>query len=162
MKIRNIAPTDLDVVLALNQGALDAVGPLDLERLSWIVSLAENALVADIDGEIGGFVVTLGPGTAYDSPNYAWFGHHFGEHPYTYLDRIVVAPGHRRTGIASLLYDAVEGRSPVGLEVYCEPPNVASLAFHAARGYEEIGRQPQSNGKTVAMLVKPNQQGDTP
>lgn len=153
--IRPIETRDLEAVLALNQGNLDGVGPLDAERLAWIVSLADRALVADVAGDIGGFVIALGPGTAYDSPNYAWFEQRFEAH--TYLDRIVVAPGHRRTGIASSLYDAIEGSRPVTLEVYCEPPNEASLAFHAARGYEEIGRQPQSNGKTVAMFVKQGQ-----
>jgi predicted GNAT superfamily acetyltransferase len=42
----------------------------------------------------------------------------------------------------------------VTLEVYAEPPNAPSLAFHAARGYEEIGRLPQANGKIAAMLIK--------
>jgi predicted GNAT superfamily acetyltransferase len=31
---------------------------------------------------------------------------------------------------------------------------VASLAFHAARGYVEVGRLLQTNGKTCSMLVK--------
>lgn len=155
MNIRPIEERDLDAVLALNQGALDGVGPLDPERLDWIVGLADRALVADIDGAIGGFVMTIAPGSAYDSPNFAWFERHFAADPYVYLDRIVVAPDARRTGVASALYGQVEGAHPVALEVYCEPPNIASLAFHAARGYVEVGQQPQSNGKTVAMLVKP-------
>jgi len=152
MYIRPIEPADFDSVLALNQGALDGVGPLDADRLQWIVGLADQALVADVDGDIGGFVITMPPGTAYDSPNYAWFEERFDSH--CYLDRIVVAPTHRRTGIASQLYDEIERTLPVTLEVYAEPPNEPSLAFHAARGYDEIGRLPQSNGKVVALFVK--------
>jgi predicted GNAT superfamily acetyltransferase len=38
--------------------------------------------------------------------------------------------------------------------VYAEPPNAGSLAFHAARGYVEIGRLEQAGGKVAAMLVK--------
>lgn len=152
MTIRPIGPADLDGVLALNQGALDGVGPLDAERLQWIVALSDQALVADVDGDIGGFVITMPPGTAYDSPNYAWFEERFDTH--CYLDRIVVAPTHRRMGIASQLYDEIEQTRPVTLEVYAEPPNEPSLAFHAARGYEEVGRLPQSNGKVVTLFVK--------
>lgn len=152
MEIRPIEPTDFDAILSLNQGALDGVGPLDMERLEWIVSLADQVLVADIDGAIGGFVVTMTPGTAYYSPYYAWFEERFDD--YCYLDRIVVSPAHRRRGIASRLYDEIEQDLPVALEVYAEPPNVPSLAFHAARGYQEVGRQPHVNGKIVAMLLK--------
>jgi len=152
MKIRPIRSSDLDTILALNQGALGGVGPLDADRLQWIIGLADQALIADVGGDIGGFVITIAPGTAYDSPNYAWFEDRFDRH--CYLDRIVVAPTHRRTGIASQLYDAVERTLPVTLEVYAEPPNGPSLAFHAARGYEEIGRLPQDNGKIAAMFVK--------
>ncbi|MDQ3156322.1 MAG: GNAT family N-acetyltransferase [Actinomycetota bacterium] len=150
--IRPIEPADCDAVLALNQSALDGVGPLDTNRLQWIVGLSDRALVADVDGDIGGFVITMPSGTAYDSPNYAWFEERFDNH--CYLDRIVVAPTHRRMGIASQLYDEIERTLPVTLEVYAEPPNGPSLAFHAVRGYEEIGRLPQSNGKVVALFVK--------
>lgn len=152
MAIRPIRSTDLEAVLALNQGALDGVGTLDTDRLRWIVGLADQALVADVDGDIGGFVITIAPNTAYDSRNYAWFEERFDAH--CYLDRIVVAPTHRRRGIASMLYDRIEQTLPVTLEVYAEPPNEPSLAFHAARGYEEIGRLSQGNGKVAAMFVK--------
>ncbi|MEJ7757443.1 MAG: hypothetical protein WKF83_15050 [Nocardioidaceae bacterium] len=43
----------------------------------------------------------------------------------------------------------------MALEVYAEPPNEVSLAFHAARGYTEVGRSTQDNGKVSAMFVKP-------
>ena len=152
MAIRSIQSSDLDAVLALNQGALDGVGTLDADRLQWLVGLADQALVADVGGDIGGFVITIAPGNTYDSPNYRWFEERFESH--CYLDRIVVAPTHRRTGIASILYDRIEATLPVTLEVYAEPPNEVSLAFHAARGYEEIGRLPQDNGKVAAMFVK--------
>ena len=152
MQIRTVASSDLDAVLALNQGALEGVGTLDADRLQWIVGLADQVLVADVGGEIGGFVITFAPGTAYDSPNFRWFEERFDRH--CYLDRIVVAPGHRRSGIASILYDRIERTLPVTLEVYAEPPNEVSLAFHAARGYEEIGRLPQATGKIAAMFVK--------
>jgi len=153
MTIRPIRSTELDAVLNLNQGALEGVGTLDAERLRWIIGLADRALIAqDANGLLAGFAITIAAGTAYDSPNYAWFEERFDT--LCYLDRVVVAPTHRRTGVASLLYNEIERTLPVTLEVYAEPPNHPSLAFHAARGYQEIGRLPQVNGKVAAMFVK--------
>lgn len=156
MRLREYDEQDAELVLALNQSNLDAVGPLDQQRLGWLVSLAERVLVADDDGAVAGFVVLIGPGSAYDSPNYRW---HAQRRSALYLDRVVVAPTARRRGIGTLLYDAAEELAgPYGaitLEVYAEPPNEVSLAFHASRGYVEVGRLSQEGGKVAAMLVKP-------
>ena len=155
MQLREYDPQDAEQVLSLNQSNLDAVGPLDVKRLPWLVGLADSVMVVDDDGTIAGFVVLVGPESGYDSPNYRW---HSDRRTSLYLDRVVVAPTHRRRGIGTLLYDAAEERAvPYGamtLEVYAEPPNAGSLAFHAARGYVEIGRLEQAGGKVAAMLVK--------
>jgi uncharacterized protein len=96
----------------------------------------------------------------YASENYRWFEARGVDH--LYVDRVVVAPHARRRGVAGMLYDAVEEAARAGgrLEVTCEvnvrPRNDASLAFHAARGYVEVGRQETDGGsKTVAMLARP-------
>ena len=51
--------------------------------------------------------------------------------------------GFRRRGIASALYDAMESsRAPHGrmvCEIYSDPPNDVSIAFHTSRGYREVG-----------------------
>jgi uncharacterized protein len=156
VQLRPYSSSDAASVLALNQANLDGVGPLDPERLRWLVTMTSQALVAEDDGTLAGFALVFPPRTAYDSSNYAWFGERWRD--FGYLDRIVVAPTHRRRGIAGLLYDAAEeGARPSGrllCEVYVEPPNEASLAFHAARGYTEVGRLLQANGKTCTMLAK--------
>lgn len=156
LTLRPYVATDAGAVLALNQDHLDAVGPLDAVRQAWLMSLADTCLVADAGGEVAGFVVTVAPGTAYDSPNYRWFEAAYAD--FAYLDRVVVSEAHQRRGIGSLIYDAVEEqarrRGRVTLEVYAEPPNVGSLAFHAARGYVEVGRLAQGNGKVAAMFAK--------
>lgn len=155
MQLRDYDQQDAGQVLALNQSHLDSVGPLDEERLAWLVDLAERVLVADDDGTVAGFVVLVGPDSRYDSPNYRW---HADRRTALYLDRVVVAPTHRRRGLGTLLYDAAEEMAvPYGamtLEVYAEPPNEGSLAFHAQRGYVEVGRLGQAGGKVAAMLVK--------
>ncbi len=151
--------TELETVLTLNQANLDGVGPLDDDRLRWLLGMATadgQALVADDGGAVAGFAMVFDRGTDYDSSNYRWFGERFDA--FGYLDRIVVAPGHRRRGVGTLLYDAAEeGAASSGrllCEVYVEPPNVASLAFHERRGYVEVGRVLQANGKTCVMLEK--------
>jgi uncharacterized protein len=153
---RPYEPSDADAVLALNQSALDAVSSLDAERLVWLVGLADRCLVVTDGDRVAGFAVLIGPGTAYDSINYAWFTQRYDG--FGYLDRIVVDPAYRRTGVGSRLYDAAEAASArhgrMTLEVYVEPPNEASLAFHRARGYVEVGRLAQSNGKTCAMFAR--------
>ena len=156
VRLRPYEKRDAAVVLDLNQSNLDGVGPLDADRLTRLVGMATQALVADDNGTLAGFALVFGPRTDYDSSNYEWFVHRLQD--FDYLDRIVVAPSHRRRGIGGLLYDAAEdgarSRGRLACEVYVEPPNVASLAFHAARGYAEVGRLVQANGKTCSMLVK--------
>jgi len=141
---------DFDNIVHLNQNSLGGVGPLDNESLSLLVKMADQALVADHDGDTAGFVITLPPGTEYDSSRYRWFEDELVD-GYVYLDRIVVSDEHRREGVASSLYEEVEGDLPIALEVY--ETNDVSLAFHESRGFEEIGAL-TDDGKTNLMLVR--------
>lgn len=147
--IRPIEQHDHDTIIELNQNALEGVGPLDHESLALLVKQAEQALVLDADGDVAGFVITLPTGAVYDSSRYAWFEERLAD--YVYLDRIVVADTHRRQGVASRLYDAVEDELPVALEVY--DTNASSLAFHRRRGYEPVGELEHA-GKTNLMMLK--------
>ena len=142
--------SDFDSIVHLNQNALEGVGPLDNESLSLLVKMADQALVADHDGDIAGFVITLPRGAEYDSSRYRWFEDKLVD-DYVYLDRIVVSDEHRRLGVASSLYEEVEGDLPIALEVY--ETNDVSLAFHESRGFEEVGAL-TDNGKTNLMLVR--------
>jgi len=160
VRLRAFDPADTDAVLALNQGALPAVSSLDNDRLDALVALVEQVVVVDDGtgafGSVAGFAMMFGPGSVYDSLNYAWFGARLAD--FGYLDRVVVSATHRRRSVATTLYDHLEQAArPAGqmaCEVNAEPPNVASLAFHAARGYAEVGRLAQPTGTTCAMLVK--------
>ncbi|MFD1824718.1 MULTISPECIES: GNAT family N-acetyltransferase [Mumia] len=159
MLVRRMEDSDLDAVLALNQSAIDGVGALTADRLREIVGYADQSVVStDADGVLTGFALTLPPGTPYDSINYQWYKDEYDAQDYAYLDRVVVAPDFRRRGVGTLLYNVLEERARarelVALEVYVDPPNEPSLAFHRARGYTEVGRLDHPNGKKVAMLVK--------
>ena len=141
--LRPVTDDDLAEVLGLNETEVEMLAPMDAARFAELRRLADRFDVVEVDGGFGGFVITLGPGTAYDSENYRWFGARHGERFY-YLDRFVLRPEQRRRGLGGRVYDELEqvaaayGR--MTLEVNLVPRNEASLAFHAARGYAEVGR----------------------
>lgn len=154
--LRPITGADVPAVLALNEANVELLAPMDAERLGQLQEWASRADVLDVDGEVAGFVITMGPGTTYDSPNYLWFAQQYGAQ-FHYLDRIVLHDAYRRRGLASAVYEVVEADAAEAgrlvLEVNAEPPNPASLAFHAARGFAEVGRL-GSPGKTVSLMAK--------
>jgi uncharacterized protein len=156
-----VAQRHLGAVAALNDAEVPRVSPLGEDGLAALVPRCELAVVAeDATGALAGFVLALAPGSDYDSVNYRFFGERGTD--FLYVDRIVVAPTHRRRGVAHLLYDAVEshardtGRAEVTCEVNVRPPNPGSAAFHGARGFVEVGRQDTTGGSlTVALLALP-------
>jgi predicted GNAT superfamily acetyltransferase len=153
--LRPITPADHEDVLALNERHVELLAPLDRSRLLQIVSWADHADVVEVDGGFAGFVVTFTAGSPYDGENFAWFSGHYDD--FCYLDRIAIHEDFRRRGLGSVVYDELEGACghPVfALEVNLDPPNEASLAFHRARGYDEVGRR-VSGGHLVSMMAKP-------
>lgn len=161
-RLRPIGERDVPLVLALNERHVELLAPLDEQRLTRLRASADRAEVIVVGGVVAGFVVTFGPGSGYDSENYRWFAGRFGDRFY-YLDRVVVAEGFRRRGLARMVYDALEEVArPFGrmaLEVNVEPPNEGSLAFHRGRGYVEVGRRGEP-GHLVALMAKELRPGE--
>jgi uncharacterized protein len=161
LRLRSIESGDLVVVAALNDAEVPRVSPLGVDGLAALLPACDLAVLAeDADGAVAGFVLAIAPGSAYASLNYRWFEARGTDH--LYVDRIVVAPSHRRRGVAGVLADAVEqraraaGRVEVTCEVNVAPPNPGSMAFHRARGFVEVGRQDTTGGTiTVALLARP-------
>ncbi len=157
MQIRPLTDADADAVLGLNAESVLATSPLDEAALESQRSMAAEALVYDVDGQVAAFALAYAPGSPYQSVNYRWQSERFDD--FLYLDRIVVGAGFRRRGIASALYDELETMASkhgrMVCEVYSQPPNTVSLAFHHGRGYVEIGHLDQPNGHQVVMLEKP-------
>ncbi|MHB1138301.1 MAG: GNAT family N-acetyltransferase [Microthrixaceae bacterium] len=158
VELRPLAPGDLDDVLELNQRSTPEVGEVDRARLASIVASASLSLVArDGHGGLAGFVIVLGPGAAYDSPNYLHFAATYPD--FRYVDRIAIDPRAQGVGLGRRLYRAVveharAAGSPVVLaEVNLEPPNPVSLAFHAALGFTEVGTQSNYGGTTVVQFL---------
>lgn len=157
MEIRPLADADAEAVLDLNEKSVEALSPLDYERLAAYRKLAAKALVCEVDGEVAAFAIAYRPNADYDSIHYRWHSERFDD--FFYLDRIVVGSDFRRRGIATALYDALEAAAtPHGrmvCEVNSEPPNLESLAFHRGRGYVELGEVAKPDGHRVVMLEKP-------
>ncbi|MEM9514791.1 MAG: GNAT family N-acetyltransferase [Actinomycetota bacterium] len=157
--LRTITRDDLPRVHDINQANTPEVGDVPIERLSWLIDQSAIALVATDDHEIAGFCIVLAPGSSYESVNYRWFAAH---HPHAmYLDRVAVDERFWRRGIGSALYGEVEaqvasrpGSHELALEINVEPPNPRSMAFHAARGFAEVGRQDTNYGATVSLQIK--------
>lgn len=155
--VRRLGDADVPTVLELNAESVLALSPMGPEELAFYRTLTPHLLVAARDESVAAFSIAYEPGTAYPSVNYAWHGDRFDD--FLYLDRIVVASAHRRRGIATVLYDELESvarsRGRMVCEVNSDPPNLASLAFHAARGYREVGHLRQRDGHETVMLEKP-------
>ncbi len=157
MKLRRATAHDHPRLLALNQASVQELSPLDEQRLEYILALAHSCLVAEReDGHVVAFAIAVAPGTDYDSANYIWLGERFER--FLYLDRIAVDAACRRQGVGALLYDAMEDAAATYGRMVCDvnvlPRNDASLAFHAARGYREVGELAHGEAKTVALMSK--------
>ena len=159
MSVRPLEAGDLDAVLTLNQAHVPEVSSLDRDRLDAIVADASLAVVAiGPEDQLEGFVLVLAPGADYASPNYRWFEERYDDH--RYVDRIAVDTGAQGRGTGRALYEAVfdharaAGSPRVTCEVNVDPPNPTSMAFHAALGFTEVGRQDTYDGSVrVALLV---------
>jgi predicted GNAT superfamily acetyltransferase len=80
---------------------------------------------------------------------------------FVYIDRIIVAESARGLGFARLLYEDLfaetmqSGHNRVVCEVNIEPPNPASVAFHASMGFNRVGEASIYNAtKTVRYFEK--------
>jgi predicted GNAT superfamily acetyltransferase len=153
--LRPLRDTDVADVLALNEANVSKLAAMDEAKLQELKDIADRFDVLDVDGGFGGFVITFAQGAPYDSDNYRWFSARHRR--FYYLDRIVLHESFRRRGLGSFVYEEIERvAAPYGLlalEVNLVPRNDASLAFHAGRGYVEVGRLGDEE-HLVSMLEK--------
>jgi predicted GNAT superfamily acetyltransferase len=154
--LRPLRDTDVADVLTLNDRNVVKLAPMDEAKLHEVRETADRFDVLDVDGAFAGFVITFAPGAAYDSENYRWFAARHER--FYYLDRIVLHEGFRRRGLGGQVYDEIERIAApytrLALEVNLVPRNDASLAFHAARGYREVGRL-GDHEHLVSLMEKP-------
>jgi uncharacterized protein len=159
VNIRETTADDLPAALALNNGSVPAVNPLDAAEIERLLGMASLALTAEVDGAFAGFCITFPPRVDYASLNYGWFSRKYDD--FVYLDRIAVDPTYRRLGIGKAFYSQVVERfTGVFPHLLCEvnvrPRNEPSLLFHHSIGFREVGRQDTDGGnKTVSLLALP-------
>jgi predicted GNAT superfamily acetyltransferase len=157
VKLRPMTSADDAAVLALNAAAEGLVEPLGPDRLDWLRLIASHAVVVDLDGRPAGFVLTFTPGSAYDGLEFGWFAQTYADR-FLFIERIVVDAEHRRQGLATAVYRAIERAAKpfdrAVTRVQSDPPNEGGLAFHNGRGYVEVAKQRLATGTTTALLVK--------
>jgi len=159
MHLRDAVAADLPAIHAINQANLPAVGDITFAELEWFFAKAGALRVAEVDGEVAGFLLALQPGLDYSSLNYAWFCARYTD--FWYIDRVAVGEAWRRRGIGRELYTDAEASARavsaplLACEVNLRPRNDESLAFHAEQGFIQVGEQDTDGGdKTVVMLVR--------
>ena len=154
--IRNAVPTDFDAILALNLESEHFLSPLNQQGLDNLNQEASYHRVFDINGSAVAFLLAMGAGCQYQSPNYRWFNGQYDK--FLYVDRIVVSNDHHAKGIASALYNDLfdyarqNDLQRVVCEYDVEPLNQASQKFHQKYGFNEIGSQWLNGGKKRVSL----------
>ncbi len=154
-----IAPlNDAKLLLELNNAAVPDVNTLTEAKAEWLVEHIVTPGLALLDGQPAGMVAVLSDDCGYDSDYYRWFTERYTN--FLYIDRVIVAAAARGQGIASALYAEIdriaqERKLAIVADVYSNPPNVPSLAFHRAMGFQEVGSQDfPAIGKVCAKLMK--------
>ena len=158
MQVEDVSASDLDDVLALNEASVPHVNSLTLRDLQWFLENAPYFRLVRKDGRLAGFLIGLGPGLDYRSPNYRFFNERHDV--FGYVDRVAVAAAAQRLGIASRLYEdyaaSLRGVAPVmTCEVNLRPPNEGSIVYHEQHGFARVGTQETEGGsKEVALMEK--------
>jgi uncharacterized protein len=141
-------------ILELNNANARETSPLDPERLARMIVAARVATV--VEPAIA-FLLAFDQGADYDGVDFIWFRERFDS--FLYVDRVIVAEAHRRSGLGRLLYEDLFRRAErlgyrrVTCEVNVQPPNPVSDAFHARLGFTEVGRASRSD-RSVRYLLR--------
>ncbi len=158
-RIRDIEAGDLEPICRINQANKPCLSGVDMEKLTWLWERADFRKLLEEAGEIIGFILCLGPGHSYSSPNYQWFVNNYES--FLYVDRIAISDGSRGRGLGSALYGELEAFGVCAsseilcCEVNTKPMNELSLRFHKKQGFEKVGEQDTEGGKKkVALLAK--------
>ena len=151
----NSAPDDLAALLALNNADAERMSRLDAASLARLLSSASHARKI---GTADALLIAFDDAAEYDNVNFAWFA---ARHPrFVYIDRIVVADHARGRGLARRLYEDLftashaAGCPLVGCEIYLDPPNPESDAFHTRLGFAPVGQAALANGRTVRYWAR--------
>ena len=161
--LRDATFEDSIILHRLNQASLPHVNSVTPDEFGILLSEAAYRRIAEVAGELGGFLLAFDPTAAYTSSNFLWFKEHYDS--FIYIDRIIVSSNARRKGIASMLYDDLirfsehRGFPLIACEYNLHPPNDVSKRFHESYGFMEVGQQDTEGGKkrvSLQILSIPN------
>jgi len=154
--IRKPTLSDEGAILALNIVCVAMLSPLTQTELHELLRIAYYARVVD---DMTAMLIAFDESAEYGSPNFAWFRARYPR--FVYVDRVAVAPAARGGGIARALYSDLidtaraDGHTLLCCEIYSDPPNPISDAFHASMGFAEVGSAYlPDRDKTVRYLVR--------
>ena len=112
--------------------------------------------VAEVDGDVAGFLLAMREDCAYRNDNYAWFSSRYSS--FLYVDRIVVDAGYGGSGMGTLLYKDIfehartDGVPIISCEYNLVPENHASRIFHDKFRFREVGTQWLADGTKKVSL----------
>ena len=158
--LRQIVRADCGEVLRINAASLPGVAPLDKPEFDRLLEIPNTHLA--IEGpaaSLKGYALAFTSSAPYDGEEFQAFIDS-GLKPFIYIDQVASDADHRRRGIASYLYRALEiharqlSFSALCCEVNLEPPNPGSIAFHQDRGFRQTRVLQTQDGRTVALLRK--------
>lgn len=160
LRLRLMRASDIPGVTALNNSAYPAVTILTEEEMADLFALCDISLVAiNRDKKVTAFLLSINTGKPYDSENYQWFEERGVRHQY--IDRIVVSPSAKGTGVGTALYESVFeharqcGANEVTAEINVRPANPSSMAFHERLGFQRLSEQETKGGTVrVALLAR--------
>ena len=155
--IKNIKEYQLEKILSLNQSHLPAVSDLDHAGINNFLKEADYFKCIERNKEILAFLIALGPGKNYKSPNYKWFEDRYDS--FVYVDRIIVGEEFQKLGYGKALYrDLVQYSKNKSDSITCEvnirPKNDGSMLFHKKFGFIEVGTQKTDGGKKEVSLMR--------
>ncbi|MFB9329286.1 GNAT family N-acetyltransferase [Paenibacillus aurantiacus] len=140
MRIRLIDPEEAGVIREAAGRWWGGNYDSDMFSKWYIHHFRETCLMAEMDGEMAGFVMGFYSQTEADS---------------AYIRIVMVDPAHRGSGIARALYEAfferiaVRGRSVV--RCVTAPHKANSLAFHAKLGFQIEPQAEERDGFPVVV-----------
>ncbi|MEM7017019.1 MAG: GNAT family N-acetyltransferase [Pseudomonadota bacterium] len=150
---------DEQAIVAINAESVELTAPMDSDRFHELFGMCCQLTVAELNGEVAGFLLGFQDGAAYDSVNYQWFSARFKQ--FFYVDRIVISSEHRGAGLGQQFYSQLErwatdqGFVWITAEINSDPPNVPSLKFHKRFGFLEIATHRLEGGKALSMQAYP-------
>jgi predicted GNAT superfamily acetyltransferase len=156
LNIRPATERDLARIIQLNEAAAEWVGSKDPEFFQSFLGEAPFFWVAEAQENIQGFILGLHGRHEYASPNYRWFQKFFLNRDFWYVDRVVVDPALRNSGIGLGIYRAASfARNDLPLAAEVDERNAGSIRFHERLGFYKIGKLQVEDHANV-MYVLPN------